>query len=131
MAIEKIPCKGQIQYNTGVIFFRLSDDVKIVFQRWLELGYKYRDSFGNDQPFFTLAMEMFDLNPYTLSPSYNYRGFGDSISGTVKIWHSHGQMPPDINEIRSVWPPRKAIPGKVFHPEVPKPQPPTRNRGAE
>lgn len=116
MDLEGTPCKGQLQFNTGVIFFKNSPAVKSVFQRWMELAHKYQAEFKNDQPFFSLAMEQLDINPYTLSISYNYRGRGDSISGVVRVWHSHGQMPANINDFNYAWPPRKAWPSKVVYP---------------
>lgn len=112
MSKEKELRRGQLQYNTGVIFFNSSPIVKEVFSKWRQLGNKYK-YFKNDQPFFTLAMEQLIFNPYTLSISYNYRGFGDSISGDVRIWHSHGSMPKELNSYKVTWPPRRAWPGRV------------------
>lgn len=116
MEQEDTERRGQLQYNTGVIFFRPSPEVNAVFRRWGELGERYAEQFRNDQPFFTLALEQLGFNPYTLSISYNYRGFGDAISGDVRIWHSHGELPPGINDYTSSWPPRRAWPGEVVHP---------------
>lgn len=118
MALEGTPCKGQLQYNTGVIFVRNSPTVKLIFQRWMELALKYQEEFKNDQPFFSLAMEQLNFNPYTLSISYNYRGFGDAISGVVRIWHSHGELPANINEFKIAWPPRRAWPSRVIFPKL-------------
>lgn len=116
MQAENIQISGQLQYNTGVIFFNKHDDnVKKVFDLWMTLGLKYYKILDNDQPFFSLAMELLCFNPYTLSISYNYRGFGDTISGIIRIWHSHGKIPKDINSIHKIWPGRKAFPGKVIH----------------
>jgi len=67
MELEDMPCKGQLQYNTGVIFFNNSELVKSVFQRWMHLVIKYQELCKNDQPFFSLAMEELNFNPYTLS----------------------------------------------------------------
>jgi hypothetical protein len=117
MKKEGVSTIGQLQYNTGVIFFKNSPAVKEVFKKWGLLGCSYQDEFTNDQPFFTLAMEQLEFNPYTLSISYNYRGFGEFISGDVRIWHSHGSMPEKINEYDSAWPPRRAWPGRVEHAE--------------
>lgn len=117
MTAEGVPCKGQLQYNTGVIFFRNTAAVRTIFRRWMDLAVRYQKQFSNDQPFFTLAMEQLDFNPYTLSISYNYRGFGDAISGIVRIWHSHGEPPANINEFEQAWPPRRAWPGKVEYPD--------------
>ena len=115
MRLEGMPCKGQLQYNTGVIFFQNSQIVRSVFQHWMDLAFRYQKKCKNDQPFFSLAMEELDFNPYTLSISYNYRGFGDSISGLVRIWHSHGKLPERINEFKVAWPPRRAWPSKVIY----------------
>ena len=81
-----------------------------------ELGSKYGNEYGGDQPFFTLAMEQLNFNPYTLSISYNYRGCGDGISGLVRIWHSHGKMPENINQFKVVVPLRRAWPSKLIQP---------------
>jgi hypothetical protein len=115
MKAAGVKCRGQLQYNTGVIFFRNSADVRAVFETWMEMG-AANSQFPNDQPFFSLAMELLDFNPYTLSISYNYRGMADAISGVVRIWHSHGPMPPQINVFSQPWPPRRAVPGKVIYP---------------
>ena len=117
MKMEGINCKGQLQYNTGVIFFKKSPVITSIFTRWKYLALKYQDIFTNDQPFLTLALEQLDINPYTLSISYNYRGFGDAISGKVRIWHSHEKMPDNINVFKKMWPPRRAYPGKVIFPD--------------
>lgn len=103
---------GQLQYNTGVIFFRNCAEVREVFEKWGSLASEH-SYFENDQPFFTLAAEILRFNPYILSISFNYRGFGDAISGDVRIWHSHGEMPPNINEYSVAWPPRRAWSSKV------------------
>ena len=113
MLSEGSSLKGQIQYNTGVIFFKKTLRVKSIFMRWKELVERYGDRFENDQPFFTLAMEQLEFVPYTLSISYNYRGFGDAISGIVRIWHSRGIVPENINEFEVSWPPRRAWPNRV------------------
>lgn len=107
MKHEGVDCRGQLQYNTGVIFFKYSLLVKSVFRRWMDLAIKYQQEFTNDQPFLSLAMEELGFNPYTLSISYNYRGFGDAISGIVRIWHSHEEMPAQINMFEEAWPPRR------------------------
>jgi hypothetical protein len=113
LQLEKIPLEGQLQYNTGVIFFKNTPEVKRVFQQWGTVAQAHQNDFENDQPFFTLAMEQLQFNPYTLSISYNYRGFGDAISGDVRIWHSHGRLPEKINTYETAWPPRRAWPDKV------------------
>ena len=116
MRAEGVRCAGQMQYNTGVIFFQKCPAVAAVFARWEELAVKHGADYKVDQPFFTLAMEQLEFNPYTLSISFNYRGFGDAISGLLRIWHSHGEMPQGINTFKRSWPPRRAWPSKLVFP---------------
>jgi len=97
MEQEGVSRSGQLQYNTGVIFFTLNDETRKVFRLWRDLTRRYLDTVDNDQPFFTLALEKAGFNPYTLSKGYNYRGLGCKISGIVRIWHSHDEMPENIN----------------------------------
>ena len=118
MRSEAMPTLGQLQFNTGVVFFNCDDRTRAVFKKWNALAKKHQEVCKNDQPFFSMALEQLEFNPYTLSISYNYRGYGDAISGVVRIWHSHKPMPKDINQFKLIWPPRRAIPGKVIHPEA-------------
>jgi hypothetical protein len=104
----------QMQYNTGVIFFRPAEKVREVFARWHYLcehrGAGFKD---NDQPFFTLAMEQLGYLPYVLSPAYNFRGNqGDLLAGGVRIWHNMAEPPADINNFVSAWPPRRYRQGR-------------------
>lgn len=114
MAAESLPCHGQLQYNTGVIFFSLSHPAtRNVFKRWKHLARKHRHLCINDQPFFTLAMEQEHFCAFTLSIGYNYRGFGDPISGDIRIWHSHENPPEGLNQFEAAWPRRRAWPQKI------------------
>ena len=94
MVQEQVPQLGQIIYNSGVIFCTPHRrDVRAVFDLTLALAQKYRDTPWNDQTFLTLAMELRGFNPYTLSPSFNCRAFGELISGSIRIWHSNQPLP--------------------------------------
>jgi hypothetical protein len=94
MTKEGVTPIGQMIYNTGVIFTTPHrPDVRAVFDRTLELARKYRDKPWNEQPYLTLAMETLNFNPYTLSPSFNHRGFGELVSGSIRIWHSYDPVP--------------------------------------
>ncbi len=117
MKREGIENRGQLQYNTGVIFFSINDTVRKVFSKWKEFSTTYFSDFNNDQPYFTMALEACSFNPYTLSINYNYRGTGEHISGEVRIWHSHYQMPEQINENVDLWPMRSVYNGKL---KIPK-----------
>ena len=66
-----------------------------MFKRTLELAQKYRDREWSDQTYLSLAMELEHFNPGALSPSFNYRGFGELISGSIRIWHSYEPLPPN------------------------------------
>jgi len=68
-------------------------DVRAVFDSALALGQKYYDRIWSDQTYLSLAIELEGFNPYTLSPSFNYRGFGELISGSIRIWHSYKPLP--------------------------------------
>ena len=96
MLNEGVTPLGQIIYNSGVIFCTPNrSDVRAVFDRTLALAQKYRDREWSDQTYLSLAMEIEGFNPYTLSPSFNYRAFGELISGSIRIWHSYEPLPPN------------------------------------
>lgn len=94
MIAEGVTPQGQMVYNTGVIFATPHrPDVRAVFDLTLKLAQQYRDKVWNEQPYLTLAMELLNFNPYTLSPSFNHRAFGELISGSIRIWHSYEPVP--------------------------------------
>ena len=98
MAREGVEPRGQLIYNSGVIFFCANEPrVRDVFTRAGELAAKHLDAPYGDQPFISLAMELLHFNPYTLSPSFNHRAFGEFISGSIRIWHSYAPLPDDVN----------------------------------
>jgi hypothetical protein len=100
---------SQLQYNAGVLFFVRRADVEAVMRRWRELTFHLgpKLNLGADQPFLTLAMELLAFNPFTLSPSYNYRAKGEGLTGVVRIWHSNSAVPPAINRFTRAWPARR------------------------
>ncbi|MFT6098257.1 MAG: hypothetical protein ACJAYF_000793 [Arenicella sp.] len=94
MIKEGIQPRGQLLYNSGVIFFSLKHlKTREVFDLGLTLAEKYPDAPWGDQTYLTLAMEILGFNPYTLSPSFNHRAFGELISGNLRIWHSFSEPP--------------------------------------
>ena len=94
MLKEGVTPLGQVIYNSGVIFCTPQrPDVRAVFDSALALGQKYHDRIWSDQTYLSLAIELQGFNPYTLSPSFNYRGFGELISGSIRIWHSYKPLP--------------------------------------
>jgi hypothetical protein len=94
MLQEGITARGQMIYNSGVIFcLPHRPDIRAVFERTLQLARKYRHRAWTDQPYLSLAIELENFNPYVLSPSFNYRAFGELISGSIRVWHSYESLP--------------------------------------
>jgi hypothetical protein len=94
MRREGVEPRGQLVYNSGVIFFDATrPDVRDAFALALALAVKDPDGRWSDQPYLSLAMELRDLNPYTLSPSFNHRAFGELVSGSIRVWHSPAPVP--------------------------------------
>jgi hypothetical protein len=100
MLKEGVTPLGQIIYNSGVIFCTPHrPDVRAVFELTLALAQKYRDQVWSDQTYLSLAIELQNFNPYALSPSFNYRAFGELISGSIRIWHSYEPLPPNAGSL--------------------------------
>ena len=96
MVAEGVTPLGQIIYNSGVMFCQPHQpEVRALFDLTLALAQKYKDKVWSDQTYLSLAMELKGFNPYTLSPSFNYRGFVELISGSIRIWHSYEPLPPN------------------------------------
>ena len=94
MLKENVTPRGQIIYNSGVLFCTPQRaDVRAVFDLTLALAKKYRDREWSDHTYLSLAIELQGFNPHALSPSFNYRGFGELISGSIRIWHSYERLP--------------------------------------
>ena len=120
MSQEGVQPKGQLLYNSGVIFFHLTPSVRRVFEKFQALALTYPDAPWGDQTYLTLAMELLDFNPYTLSTGYNHRAFGELISGEVRVWHSRNPVPENINSFSQAFP--RVYNGKdVVINAVPKP----------
>ncbi len=98
MEQEGIKSQGQLLYNSGVVFMQLTDEVNAVFRMSEQLSRKYPDAPWGDQTYLTLAMEILNFNPYTLSTAFNHRAFGEYISGRVRIWHSYKKIPDNVND---------------------------------
>ena len=100
MTTEGVTPLGQMIYNTGVIFATpRRPDVRAVFDLALKFAQKYQDKVWNEQPYLSLAMELLNFNPYTLSPSFNHRAFGELISGPIRIWHSYEPLPGNASSL--------------------------------
>ncbi len=114
MKLVGVEPRGQLQYNSGVIFFTRTDEVEGLFAKWKDLASEYGGTF--DQPYLTLAMEVLDFRPYVLSPNYNYRGMSNPIIGDIRIWHSYDKVPAAINAEPAAWPMRSVGNGKFHRP---------------
>ena len=100
MLKESVTPRGQIIYNSGVLFCTPQRaDVRAVFELTLSLAKKYRDREWSDQTYLSLAIELQGFNPHVLSPSFNYRGFGELISGSIRIWHSYEPLPKNAGSL--------------------------------
>jgi hypothetical protein len=100
MVKEGVTPRGQMIYNSGVVFCTPQDPrVRAVLSRALALAQKYADRIWSDQTYLSLAIELENFNPHTLSPSFNYRGFGELISGSIRIWHSYEPLPKNAGSL--------------------------------
>ncbi len=104
MEAENVTPRGQLLYNSGVIFFDpRREDVRAVFELAAALAERHPDAPWGDQTYLTLAMEMLEFNPYTLSTAFNHRAFGELISGQLRIWHSYQPLPEGARDLESGW----------------------------
>jgi hypothetical protein len=107
MIQEGLEPHGQLVYGAGVIFFSRSKRVERVMRTYRRLCAQYSstpEAKWGDQPHLTLAMELHNLNPYTLSTGFNHRAFGELISGEIRIWHSYKPVPENVNDLDPVFP---------------------------
>jgi len=116
MEAENVALDGQLLYNSGVIFFMRTNPVMEVFNLWLELAAKYDGQRNDDQSLLTLAMELLEFNPYTLSINYNFRGYDQGVSGVVRLWHSSQPVPEGLNEFDQTWPLRRVTESGIIRP---------------
>lgn len=100
MRKEGVTPRGQMIYNSGVMFYMPDrPDVRGVFDLTLSLARKYANRVWSDQTYLSLAIELQGFNPYCLSPSFNYRGFGELISGSIRVWHSYESLPKNAGSL--------------------------------
>jgi hypothetical protein len=118
MAKLGIAPRAQLLYNAGVFFFTLNETVRRLFETWRDLCATLGPKTGiaSDQAFLSLAFEQHRFRPYVLSPSYNYRGFGEHAVGPIRIWHSKFKPPADLNAFDAAWPGRRFMHGRRMPP---------------
>ncbi len=107
MIREGVEPRGQLVFGSGVIFFSRTPPVAKVFETYRRLCAEYSstpEARWGDQPNFSLAMELCNLNPYTLSTGFNHRAFGEWISGDIRVWHSYEPVPGNVNDLNPVFP---------------------------
>lgn len=78
------------EFNTGVIAFSATPQNEKLFSVYKDLCLNCTPNFGNDQPFFSLAVHSENCNYRILPNGYNYRRYRDedSIFGPVYILHT-------------------------------------------
>jgi hypothetical protein len=84
------------EFNTGVIAFRRSDELRVTLERWLALHQSQARATPpprtQDQASFRAAVFGSRLNLATLPPEYNCRfPYPTSVCGEVKILHGHAE----------------------------------------
>lgn len=101
-------------YNSGVVFFnRYNQSVLNVLEEYYNLSRKIEtelkqndksavEAAVSDQTMLSMAIAKLKFNPYSLDCTYNYRHFGEIISGKVKIWHSNNKVLSEINKVESL-----------------------------
>ena len=100
MLNEGVTPRGQMIYNSGVMFYTPQrPEVRSVFDLTLKLAQKYSERVWSDQTYLSLAIEILGFNPHCLSPSFNYRGFGELVSGSIRIWHSYEPLPKNASSL--------------------------------
>jgi len=93
-----IPRKGQMIFNAGVMFFSSDPGVTALLETWEELAVRFRSTCKSDQVTLALAMELLGIQAAALSVNFNYRAYGERILGEVRIWHSRGPVPGNLNK---------------------------------
>jgi hypothetical protein len=82
-----------IEYNTGVLFFRKSDEVERVFRLWQ----RYCGVTENDQIGFAKAVEELNFCPFVLPKNWNFRGgIEHQYFGSIRIFHSRERVANDL-----------------------------------
>lgn len=113
--LEEISSRGQLLFNTGVIFFSSRTLNSGLFEKWVELTQVHRAVMRGDQEMLTIAMDLLGVNPYVLSKSYNTRGRFETIIGKTRIWHQRSTAPEKINQYDKPYPPRILARGKISY----------------
>ncbi len=113
-----------IEWNTGVIFFRKSNnEIQDFFRRWkyhatvIPSSVRYNTADGpkemacNDQASFAAAVWDAKLNPAALPMNWNFRAsWQKTLFGNVKIWHHHD----DPSESLEQWNAEQSKPGAII-----------------
>jgi len=93
--------KDIVQYNSGVIFFKKSDPVQTIFNRWKRLVVKTNANW--DQHLFSYSLHLEKFNPFVLPVNWNYRpqkGTGP-MNGYVRVLHCKDSELEDLDLVRT------------------------------
>ena len=92
--------------------FKKTNENMRLFKKCQELAFKYKSVTYNQQ-IFSLAVEQSGVNPFILTPNWNFRGFHQHLHGELKCWHNH--WPPPLSETnRNI-----SQPPKIVEPVIP------------
>ena len=110
---DEVNCNDLIEYQAGWVMFKKSNKNMRLFKKCQELAFKYKSVTYNQQ-IFSLAVEQSGVNPFILTPNWNFRGFHQHLHGELKCWHNH--WPPPSSEIarNSIQPPKVVEPNIAF-----------------
>lgn len=102
-----------VEYNTGVLFFRKSDQNAALFSKWTEYAKSIDSSIRfmlpgglqtmpyNDQAGFAKAIDDLRVNPFVLPHNWNFRyRWQPCVFGPVKVWHDWDPVMP---ELKAFW----------------------------
>jgi hypothetical protein len=97
---EEATSNDLIEYQAGWVLFIKNESNEKLFKICQELSYKY-ESISHNQQIFSLAVEKSNVNPFILTPNWNFRGFHQYLHGDLKCWHNHWP-PPESEKKRNI-----------------------------
>jgi len=110
---DEVSSNDLIEYQAGWVMFKKTNDNLRLFKRCQELAFKY-DDVNYNQQIFSLAVEQSGVNPFILTPNWNFRGFHQFLHGELKCWHNHWSPPSKEISRNTMQPPKVVEPNIAF-----------------